>query len=313
VNLFSRRSDRDDRPPGAGLRPARVSSQFAAVARPVAARTDASCGLGGECGLDWRAEGSLLRERAALPHRRHLGRCMGRLKALAMSKTLLICLCSFAVLSTPLGAGSDESGPQTQSAQQPQEEITAEQSELAPVPCATPTVEKLHTALIGIMKNAEALGYDGRYAQLTPVVEETFDLPFMASKSVGRHWKKLADQEQVRWTEAFRRLTTASYAGRFEGYSGESFETHAEERAIHDTMMVHTTLLRPGDEDVQLNYRLRRVGDTCKIIDIYLDGTVSELALRRSEYSTVLKREGFEELVSTLNGRIAELAKGSAS
>jgi phospholipid transport system substrate-binding protein len=227
-----------------------------------------------------------------------------------MSKTLLICLCSFAVLSTPLGASPDESGPQIQAAQQPREETTAEQ---APVPCATPTVEKLHTALIGIMKNAETLGYDGRYAQLTPVVEETFDLPFMARKSVGRHWKKLAEQEQVRWTEAFQRLTTASYAGRFEGFSGESFETHAEEAAIHDTMIVLTTLLRPGNEDVQLNYRLRRVGDTWKIIDIYLDGTVSELALRRSEYSTVLKREGFEELVSTLNGKVAELAKNSAS
>jgi phospholipid transport system substrate-binding protein len=250
---------------------------------------------------------------------------MGRVKALAISKTLLICLCSFAVVSTPLGASSDEPEPQTQDAQQLdpqldpqlqpqlQEETTAEQSEQAPVPSAAPTVEKLHTTLIEIMKNAEALGYDGRYAQLTPVVEETFDLPFMARKSVGRHWKKLAEQEQACWTEAFQRLTTANYAGRFEGYSGESFETRAEELSIQDTMMVLTTLVRPGDEDVQLNYRLRRVGDTWKIIDIFLDGTVSELALRRSEYSTVLKREGFEELVSTLNGKIAELAKNAAS
>jgi len=232
---------------------------------------------------------------------------------LAISKTLLICLCSFAVLSTPLGAISDEPEPQIQAAQQPQEETTTEQSEQAPVPSATPIVEKLHTTLIEIMKNAEALGYDGRYAQLTPVVEETFDLSFMARKSVGRHWKKLAEQQQVLWTEAFQRLTTASYAGRFEGYSGESFETRAEELSIQDTMMVLTTLVRPGDEDIQLNYRLRRVGDTCKIIDIFLDGTVSELALRRSEYSTVLKREGFEELVSTLNAKIAELAENSAS
>jgi phospholipid transport system substrate-binding protein len=238
---------------------------------------------------------------------------MGRLTKLAVWKASLICVSLFAAVSLPLGARSDAVEPQARTAQQPQQVATAKQSEQPPMNGAAPVVEKLHAALIDVMQNAEALGYDGRYAQLTPVVEETFDLPFMARKSVGRHWKDLAESQQAIWTEAFQRLTTASYAGRFGGYSGESFETNSEEAAIQDTMMVITTLMRPRDDDVRLNYRLRRVGDTWKIIDVYLDGTVSELALRRSEYSAVLKRQGFEELVSTLNGKVEELAKNSAS
>ncbi len=75
--------------------------------------------------------------------------------------------------------------------------------------------------------------------------------------------------------------------------------------------MVRTLLVRPGDEDVQLNYRLRDVDGEWRIIDIFLNGTISELALRRSEYSSVLKREGFEKLLSSLTSKIDSLSKGS--
>ena len=68
-----------------------------------------------------------------------------------------------------------------------------------------------------------------------------------------------------------------------------------------------TKIVVPDDEDVHLNYRLRQVDGEWRIIDIYLNGTISELALRRSEYSSVLKREGFEKLLTTLNDKVDEL------
>jgi len=178
-------------------------------------------------------------------------------------------------------------------------------------PLATPAVEELHAALLKVMKSADQLGYTGRFDLLSPVVNETFDLPFMASKSVGRHWKKLPEDDQQRWLELFGRHITANYAGQFTGHTGETFETLGEEPAIRDTRVVRTRLTRPDEEDVQLNYRLRQVDGSWRIIDIYLNGTVSELALRRSEYSSVLKREGFEKLMSTIDEKCQKLANES--
>ena len=177
---------------------------------------------------------------------------------------------------------------------------------------AAPPVEKLHTALLEIMRNADELDYPGRFERISPVVSETFDLPFMAAKSMGRHWKKLPESDQQRWLELFTRHISANYAGQFSGFTGETFETIGEEAAIRDTRVVRTRLTRPGEEDVQLNYRLREVDGKWRIIDIYLNGTVSELALRRSEYSSVLKREGFEKLLSTIDEKVKELASDSA-
>jgi phospholipid transport system substrate-binding protein len=140
---------------------------------------------------------------------------------------------------------------------------------------------------------------------------KTFDLEFMASKTVGSHWRRLSDAEKARWVEVFTDLTTANYAGRFTGFKGEEFVTLGVEDAARDTQLVLTKIIVPDDDDVQLNYRLLRVDGEWKVIDVYLNGTVSELALRRSEYSSALKREGFEELVAAVVTKIADLkAKG---
>ncbi|MFP8876143.1 MAG: ABC transporter substrate-binding protein [Myxococcota bacterium] len=178
----------------------------------------------------------------------------------------------------------------------------------AETPKGTESVEALHAALLEVMRDAETLGYEGRSAQLAPVIPRHFDVEFMARKAVGRHWQKASDEEKQLYLETFGRFMVANYAGRFDGYSGQSFETMGEESARSETLLVRTQLVDPTDENVELSYRLRQVPEGWKIIDVYMDGTVSELALRRSEFSSVAKREGFDALIETLNAKIAKLA-----
>jgi phospholipid transport system substrate-binding protein len=179
---------------------------------------------------------------------------------------------------------------------------------------AAPTrvVGELHAELLRVMKESEALGFEGRYERLTPVLERCFDISFMAQKSVGRHWRTASEEEQTHLLGTFRRYLISNYAGRFTGYSGQEFETLGDEPALRDTVLVRTQIVDPEDGPVLLDYRLREVGGTWKIIDVYLNGTVSELALRRSEYSTVIQRDGMDGLLSALDEKIAKLASGSA-
>jgi phospholipid transport system substrate-binding protein len=174
-------------------------------------------------------------------------------------------------------------------------------------------VEKLHAALLDVMKEAERLGYAGRFERLAPVLKETYDTPFMAEKSVGRHWKQASAADQAAFVETFSRFMIANYAGRFDGYSGQRFETLREDPSAQGTMLVRSRLLEPAGEGVQLDYRLREVDGTWKIIDVYLNGTVSELALRRSEYVSLIKREGWKALLAALDQRIDDIEKGPPS
>ena len=175
------------------------------------------------------------------------------------------------------------------------------------------TIEDFHAGLLAIMKEATKLGIQGRIEKLAPLMERTFDLEFMASRTVGRHWRKLSDDDKKRWVEIFTRFTNANYAGRFTGFTGEEFVTIGTEDAPRDTRVVLTKIVIPNEDDVALNYRVIKRDGIWKVIDVFLNGTVSELALRRSEYSSTLKRDGFQPLINSIESKIEDLKKdGSA-
>jgi phospholipid transport system substrate-binding protein len=170
------------------------------------------------------------------------------------------------------------------------------------------TIDMFDTALLDVMKNAEKLGYKGRYDKLAPVITQTYDLPLMARISVGPQWASLSPDEQTKITEAFKALSIATFASRFDGYSGESFKITGEAPTTGGDDVVDTKLMRPNDEPVDLNYRLRKTGDDWKVIDVFLSGTISQLANYRSEFSTTLRTKGADGLVQLINDKVTALA-----
>jgi phospholipid transport system substrate-binding protein len=171
-------------------------------------------------------------------------------------------------------------------------------------------VRKLNATLLDVMKNADTLGYAGRRDKIAPAVEQAFDVPFMAEKVVGGHWAGLPEADRTRWVGLFREFLAANYAGRFDRYSGQSFDDLGQQPSAFETVMVHTRLVNPGDENVDLNYRLHETLAGWRIVDVILKGTVSELALRRSDYTAVIDRAGFGALETYLREKIAALEAG---
>ena len=131
-------------------------------------------------------------------------------------------------------------------------EPASPQAATAAASSPVPTVEAFHAGLLQIMKDAKTLGFQGRIEKLEPLMAKTFDLDFMASKTVGRHWGTLSAADQQRWAETFTRFTTANYAGRFTGFTGEEFVTLGVEEAASNTRLVRTKIVVPGDEDVEI-------------------------------------------------------------
>ena len=152
------------------------------------------------------------------------------------------------------------------------------------------------------------LGYDGRYRILEPVLARTFDFPLMARLSVSRHWTSLDEAEKGRLIELFAAFSVATFAARFDGYGGEVFEVSGEEPRLRGAVLVLNRLVRPSDDPVPINYLLRQSDGAWRIVDVLLDGKFSELALKRSEYTSVLSRDGFAGLIAALEAKVAALA-----
>lgn len=170
-------------------------------------------------------------------------------------------------------------------------------------------IERLTQTLLETMRQAEELGFEGRFEKLEPVLKETFDFRFMARLSVGRHWEALSDEEREALVDRFTQLSIATFASRFDGYSGQEFTVLDPREGPRDTMFVPTRLSRPADAPVNIDYLTRRFDDEWRAVDIYLDSRYSELATKRSEYSSVIQRQGFQALLERIDASIADLRK----
>ena len=172
------------------------------------------------------------------------------------------------------------------------------------------TVQGLYDVLLGTMKNGRILGQSGRFTQLEPVIRRTFDIASMTRLSVGAaSWAGLSEAQRQQLTESFGRYISAIYADRFDSYAGQKLRVTGEQPAAAG-VMVKSQIVKANGEPVQVDYMMRRNGEGWLISDIYLDGAISEVATRRSEFAAILRTDGVDGLIAALN-RKADMLTGT--
>jgi phospholipid transport system substrate-binding protein len=165
------------------------------------------------------------------------------------------------------------------------------------------TVQAFYSTLLDTMRNGPQLGAQGRYAKLTPAIQQNFDIPLMTRIAVGPDWATLNPTQQAQVTQAFERYVAAVYAERFHKYDGEQLKVTGEQASPAGTVILSQIVDSTG-QPTNINYLMRND----KIADVYLNGTISELATRRSEFGAILKTQGINGLIQALNSKAAALA-----
>ena len=181
----------------------------------------------------------------------------------------------------------------------------------APARAADPAVDKvdsLDNSLIEAMKAGKSAGAQGRYKLISPTVESAFDLPAMLRVAVGPDWAKIAPDDQEARTTAYRRYAIANYAKNFDGYSGQKF-TIAPDVQTRGADKIVKTQLTGGGTNVSLLYRMRDTGSGWKVVDVFYNGSISQLTTQRSDFSATLTSGGAKALVAKLNAQTDKLLK----
>jgi phospholipid transport system substrate-binding protein len=101
-------------------------------------------------------------------------------------------------------------------------------------------------------------------------------------------------------TESFGRYISATYADRFDSYAGQKLDVTGEQPASYGAM-VKSQIIKADGEPVKVDYMMRRNGEGWLISDVYLDGAISEVATRRSEFNAILKKDGIDGLIAALD------------
>ena len=166
------------------------------------------------------------------------------------------------------------------------------------------TVNSLHATLLKGMREGDKIGFQGRFKLLAPVINRTHDLSFIAHTILGKLWTKLDREQQHIFIGTFRKLSISTYAGWFKNYEGERFEFIEQKTIPRNQILVRSRLIKANGDTVSLDYILRQGKEGWHIINILADG-VSDLALKRVEYRSILRQKGFPVFIDMLKEKIA--------
>jgi phospholipid transport system substrate-binding protein len=173
---------------------------------------------------------------------------------------------------------------------------------------ASHRIESYYNQLMPTLRAAGSLSVGERDRRFGPAIRSAFDIGTMTRLASGPAWSKFSGAQQAAVREAFARFLVAEYARQVSDYSGESFVVDPQTSpASGGGEVVKTKLLQPGGRTVQINYLVRGG----RVIDVYLNGTISDLATRRDEFTSILAGGGgADALVKTLRERTESLLAG---
>jgi phospholipid transport system substrate-binding protein len=162
-------------------------------------------------------------------------------------------------------------------------------------------IQTYYQELMPTIQLAGRLSVRERDKRFGPAITSAFDLATMTRLAVGPAWKDFSAAQRAAVQEAFTRFIVADYASQISNYSGEKFivdpETSPESRGGGE--IVKTRLLQPSGRTVSINYLVRGG----RVIDVYLNGAISDLATRRDEFASIIASGGADGLIKRLQDR----------
>ncbi len=168
----------------------------------------------------------------------------------------------------------------------------------------------LYGALEATMRAGHTTPFPQRFDALAPVVDQAFDLETVLKVSVGLRWDAMDPDARTRLLTAFRRFTVATYVANFDKYDGERFQILPGARDQGTDRIVGTEIVS-GDQHMRLDYVMRDGNGTWRAVDVLLQGSISRVAVQRSDFRKILAGGDADALIVSLHRKIADLSDGA--
>ena len=189
---------------------------------------------------------------------------------------------------------------------------------LAPAAWAADTevsapITALNAGLIQAMRSGKAAPFPQRFAALAPVVDRAFDLSAVLQAVVGPRWAGLPPAQQSQLLDVFRRYTVATYVANFDSFGGEKLDLVPEGRSLGADQVVATQIVPASGAPTRIDYVMRRGPAGWRAVDVYLNATISQVAVQRSDFRSLLSNGDAGPLIASLQRKIVALSGGTLS
>ncbi len=190
--------------------------------------------------------------------------------------------------------------------------LVASSSFAAETEAAVP-IRALLQALTASMKAGSKVPFLQRFATLAPVVDRAFNIPATLQAAVGPRWVGIDAAQQAKLLDVFRKFTIGRYADNFSEYGGEALEILPETRSVGEDQVIETRIVPGHGDPVRIDYVMRRESTGWHAVDVLLNGSISQVAVQRSDFRALLSAGDASRLIDSLQKKVADMSGGSLS
>ena len=174
-------------------------------------------------------------------------------------------------------------------------------------------VQALLDGLLAAMKAGSKQSFLQRYNALAPVVDRAFEISATLQAAVGPRWAGIDPAQQAMLLDVFRKFTIGRYADNFSEYNGEKLELLPEVRSVGEDQVVATRILPNNGEPVKIDYVMRRGPSGWRAVDVLLNGSISQVAVQRSDFRALIGPGDATRLIESLKKKVADMSAGTLS
>lgn len=172
-------------------------------------------------------------------------------------------------------------------------------------------IQQFYRALLAVMKAGRTAPFTERFATLAPALEQALNVPAILQTAVGFGWAAVPPSQQAELLTAFLHYTVASWVSNFDSYSGQKLEVLPALRSVGQAEVVHTEIVKPTGGTNVIDFVMRPAGTGWKAADVLLDGSISQVAVLRSDFRALLAR-GPMALAESLERKATDLMGGTS-
>ena len=175
-------------------------------------------------------------------------------------------------------------------------------------------IAALNQGLANLEKNS-AQPFAARYAAMAPIVDRAFDLPAILKTIVGLRWSGIPAAQQQTLLGVFRAFTICNYVSNFDSNSGDTFRILPETRAVGTGRVIETEIVPKSGDAVRMDYVMHpsSTGGSAnwQATDVLETGTISQAAVQRSDFRSLLTSNDAQALIASLQKKVATLSGGA--
>ena len=167
---------------------------------------------------------------------------------------------------------------------------------------ASDKIKKLHENLLIINFSEES--FKEKFLILDEIIAELYNSKKMIRFIYGRKWKDLDKETKNKLGLTFQKYISFNYVKRFNNIQNLEFEFLSFEE-INEKQVLVKTYLRPSvEEKISLDYIISKEEDNWKIFDVLLNGSISEIATKKSEFNSIIINQGATGLIKIITDKI---------